>query len=118
MSKKSRDTEGRVVDQDVQMPELRLDRVDGGIGRSPVAHVEGGRGGLAAVGFDLGLPWCERGGVPAVQHHGGAGLGQALRHGEPEAARGAGDEGHAAVQRKGRGHGRCSRCRGGVQPPM
>ncbi len=52
----------------------------------------------------------QRGRVAAVEPDGGTGLGQRLGHGQPQAATGASDQGHAAVQIEGRAReGRASR---------
>ena len=73
-------------------------------------RVVAGSGDILYRLFDAGL-------VAPVDDHMGAALGERQRHGAAEAAGGAGDERHLAVEREDLGHGSNLRCRGRGQRP-
>ena len=84
-----------VVDQDVDAAELAVDVLDERVDLVPVADVARAGGSLCALGAQRGRDLLAGVGLAADDHDLGAGLRERPRHGEPEAARAAGDDRHA-----------------------
>ena len=93
----------RVVDQNLDRAEGRLDLGHRGLHRSGVTDVERPLVHLQAFTAQLLRGGSQPGRVAPVEHHGGAGLRQAPRHTQADACGGAGDQGQAAVESKGIG---------------
>ena len=98
-----RDVAAGIVDQDIEL----LQPADRGADRLSVRHVADHRLGAAAALPDLPGHFVEFRGGPAHQDDLGAGFGQRQRSTTADAAAGAGDEGHTAVDAEGRG---CDTC--------
>ena len=90
-----------VVDQHLDRTHLGFDAGHGSGRRSDVDDVEGTALGLQPFAAQLLHRGVELGRVAAVQHHAGAGLREAARQRQADAARGAGDERDAAVEAEG-----------------
>ena len=95
-----------IVDEDRDRPDLALDLGDGGGRRRMVGDVEDGDRRVGAVLAQLRRRLRQPARVAAVQHHPGAGGGEAAGDGEADAPARAGDEGDPAaeVEELGRTH--------------
>src|SRR6185369_15721099 len=83
---------GGVVDELIDGPELRLDRIERGAYGLGIAHVGSCRRRLSARVADRAHRLVQRFGAPADHRHPRAERGEAQGHGATEAAASAGDE--------------------------